>query len=40
MDTGGSGNGEYIVTSSNGNGFRVTGPLWGESTGHRWIPLT
>ena len=20
--------------------FRVTGPLWGESTGHRWIPLT
>ena len=25
---------------SNGNIFRVTGPLWGESTGHRWIPLT
>ena len=22
------------------NIFRVTGPLWGESTGHRWIPLT
>ena len=20
--------------------FRVTGPLWGESTCHRWIPLT
>ena len=20
--------------------FRVTGRLWGESTGHRWIPLT
>ena len=20
--------------------FRVTGPLWGESTGYRWIPLT
>ena len=20
--------------------FRVTGPLWGESTGHRWITLT
>ena len=19
--------------------IRVTGPLWGESTGHRWIPL-
>ena len=22
------------------NIFCVTGPLWGESTGHRWIPLT
>ena len=20
--------------------FRVTGPLWGESTGHQWIPIT
>ena len=20
--------------------IRVTGPLWGDSTGHRWIPLT
>ena len=28
------------MTSSNENIFRVTGPLWGESTGHRWIPLT
>ena len=28
------------MTSSNGNNFRVTGPLWGKSTGHRWIPLT
>ena len=28
------------MTSSNGNILRVTGPLWGESTGHRWIPLT
>ena len=28
------------MTSSNRNNFRVTGPLWGESTGHRWIPLT
>ena len=27
------------MTSSNENIFRVTGPLWGESTGHRWIPL-
>ena len=35
---------EYLVsnyhrmTSSNGNIFRVTGPLCGESTGDRWIP--
>ena len=29
-----------LMTSSNGNIFRVTGPLWGETTGHRWIPLT
>ena len=28
------------MTSSNGNIFRVTGRLWGEFTGHRWIPLT
>ena len=28
------------MTSSNGNIFRVTGPLWGESTGHRRILLT
>ena len=24
--------------SSNWNIFRVTGPLWGESNGHRWFP--
>ena len=29
-----------MMTSSNGNIFRVTGPLWGESTGHRFIPIT
>ena len=29
-----------MMTSLNGNIFRVTGPLRGESTGHRWIPLT
>ena len=29
-----------IMMSSNGNMFRITGPLWGEFTGHRWIPLT
>ena len=28
------------MTSSNGNIFRVTGPLCGEFTGHRWIPCT
>ena len=27
-----------MMMSSNGNTFRVTCPLWGESTGHRWIP--
>ena len=27
-----------MITSSNGNIFRVTGPLCGEFTGHRWIP--
>ena len=30
----------HMMTSSNGNIFRVTGPLCGEFTGHRWIPLT
>ena len=29
-----------IMTSSNGNIFRVTGHLCGEFTGHRWIPFT
>ena len=29
-----------MITSSNGNIFRVTDPLWGVSTGHRWIPPT
>ena len=29
-----------MMTSSIGNIFRVTGPLCGEFTGHRWIPRT
>ena len=29
-----------MMTSSNGNIFRVAGPLCGEFTGHRWIPHT
>ena len=29
-----------MMTSSNGDIFRVTGPLCGELTGHRLIPLT
>ena len=29
-----------MMTPSNGDIFRVTGPLCGEFTGHRWIPLT
>ena len=28
------------MKSSKGNIFRVTGPLWRESTSHLWIPLT
>ena len=29
-----------MMTSSNGSTFRVNGPLCGEFTCHRWIPLT
>ena len=32
--------GTLLMTSSNENLFRVTGPLCGEFTGHRWIPRT
>ena len=28
-----------MVTSLNGKVFHVTGHLWGEFTGHQWIPL-
>ena len=31
---------ENMMTSSNGNIFRVTGHLCGEFTGPRWIPRT
>ena len=31
---------QSMMTSSNGNIFRVTGTLCGEFTGDRWIPLT
>ena len=31
---------QIMMTSSNGNIFRVTCPLYGELTGQRWIPLT
>ena len=30
----------FMMTSTNENIFRVTGPLWRETTVHRWIPLT
>ena len=30
----------YMMTSSNGNISALLAPLWGESTGHRCIPLT
>ena len=29
-----------MMTSSKGNIFRITVPLCGEFTGHRWIPVT
>ena len=29
-----------MMTSSNESIFCIIGPLWGESTGYRWIPLT
>ena len=29
-----------MMTPSNGNIFRVTDPLCGKFTGHRWIPVT
>ena len=31
---------EHMITSSNGNIFRITGHLCGEFTGPRWIPRT
>ena len=37
---GGLGTGHYMMTSSNGNIFRVTGHLCGEFNGPRWIPHT
>ena len=30
----------HMMTSSNENIFRVTGPLCGEFISHQWIPLT
>ena len=33
-------NGMCMMKSSNGNIFSITGPLWRESTGHRWVPFT
>ena len=32
--------GPLVMTSTNGKIFPVTGFLWGEFTGHRWIPFT
>ena len=31
---------KFMMTSSNGNFFRITGHLYGEFTGSRWIPRT
>ena len=30
----------HMMTLWHGNIFRITGSMWGESTGHQWIPLT
>ena len=35
-----SAGGLAMTTSLNRDAFRVAGPLWGESIGQRWIPLT
>ena len=32
--------GPHSTTGWYGNAWQSTGPLWRESTGHRWIPLT
>ena len=29
-----------MMASGHGNAVRITGPLWGETTDNRWIPLT
>ena len=34
------GNNTIMMTSWNGNIFRITGPFLGGFTGHRWTPLT
>ena len=33
---------QQITTAKNKHilKFRIKDPMWGESTGHRWIPLT
>ena len=33
-------NEQHMMTPLNWNIFRVTGPLWAESIGHRWVPPT
>ena len=32
--------GQHMTKSWHGNAFRITSPMWGESTGHRRITLT
>ena len=31
---------QKTMTPCHGNAFCIAGPLWGESIGYRWIPLT
>ena len=30
---------QYMTRSGNATDLNITGPLWRESTGHRWIPF-
>ena len=29
----------YMMMLWSGNAFYITGPMWGESNSHKWIPL-
>ena len=31
---------QSVASATKPNSFHITGPLWEESTGHQWVPLT